>query len=420
MTKILILGGGFGGIRTALDLSKRFKNHEDIQITLIDRNNYQTFFPLLYEVATAYGITHDDPYHQQLRSIISISFSDIFTGTGVEIVEGEVEKVDINEKKVITRGGKQFKFDYLVLAFGSETSTYGIPGVTEYAYKFKSVDDALMLFQGIEKIYKERDPAKLPIKHLIIGAGFAGIELAAELALCTTHIAHKHKIYVDKCTSITLVEAAPLILPMISDLERIMIKKRMGELGVEIKENTAITSIRDDHNVILNNGQVLMADFIIWTAGIKSPEFIKSISGLELNPAGRIKVNEFLQVDNQSNIFAIGDNILFINDDTQKPVPQMAFIAVEQGRVVAKNIKKLIMDQQKKSRLVKFHPPYNTWIAPVGGKHAVVHTKFLVFDGYLGWLFRELVDARYLFSILPVKKALRMIYMKFKIFIKND
>ncbi len=423
MKKILILGGGFGGIRTALDLSKRLKKQSPpvggVQITLIDRNSYQIFYPSLYEVASAFGITYDDPYYSKLRGTISVPFSDIFADSGVQIIQGEIEQVDIANKKILTRGREKLDFDYLVMAFGSEVSTYGIPGVNEYTYKFKSVDDALLLFRDIEEIYKSRDRSRLPIKHLIVGAGFTGIELAAELALCTTHIAHKHGINIDKCTSITLLEAGSQMLPTIDDYERIMIRKRLGELGVETMENTVIAEIKDDNNALLKSGQTLNADFIIWTAGVKAPEMLKSIPGLELNPAGRIIVNEYLQISNSKYVFAIGDNIVFNDLKTRKPIPQMAFLAIKQGSIVAKNIARLAASVPS-TNLSLYNPSYGTWIAPVGGKHAVVHTKFLVFDGLLGYLFRELIDAKYFFSILPPTKAIRLICARIKIFVKND
>ncbi len=418
MAKILILGGGFGGVRTALDLNKKLGNRSDINITLVDRNNYQIFYPSLYEVATAF-VLHDDPFNMRLRSTISIPFSEIFTGTKVETIQAEVTGIDLGTSKVSTQGGRVLDYDYLVLAFGAEVSTFGIPGVSEYAYKFKTVDDAIMLFQDIEEIYKTANESKLPIKYLVIGAGFTGIELAGELSLCTAHIAHKHKIYQDNCTKLMLVEAAPQMLPMVSDQERDLIKKRLSQLGVEVMENTAIAEVIDNNTVKLKDGKTLNGDFIIWSAGVKAPEMLKSVAGLGLNPAGRLIVNESLQTERR-NIFAIGDSMIFTDPKTQKPVPQMAYMAIKQGAVVAENITQMIEKSDTNLKLKNYEPTASVWVAPVGGKYGVAHAGFHTFKGFTGYLIRELIDARYFLSILSIPKALKLISARLSVFLKND
>jgi len=143
----------------------------------------------------------------------------------------------------------------------------------------------------------------------------------------------------------------------------------------------------------------------------------RSVTGLELDDRGRIFVNEFLQAKNHPNVFAAGDNIVFTDPKTQKPVPQMAFLAIEQGRVAAENIARLIGG---KSELKKHKPAYDVWIAPVGGKNAVAHLGKLTFSGFLGYLLREVVDLRYFLTILPFFKALKTFFQGVVVFSKND
>ncbi len=421
MTNILILGGGFGGIRAALDLEKKLGRYKDVKITLIDRANEQTFYPALYELASIFGVDHQHPFHTKLRGTIAIPYSEIFKHKKVELVEAEIETVNITDKQVATTGGNIFNFNYLIIAFGSVISTFGIPGVEEYAFKFKKIEDGLILADKIEEIYDhgEKGMRTLPIRIIVGGAGFTGVELAAELSNCTVHIAHRHNITQNNCTSIMLLEAGPTMLPMVSEKERKLVKNRLNRLGINIMENSQVAEV-SSNQVKLTNGQIIEGDMIIWTAGVKAPEIAKKISDLELDERDRIMVNEFLQIKNHQNIFAIGDAAVFIDAKTSKPVPQMASPAIEQGRVAAENICRLILNRNNPVQLKKYKPTYNAWIAPVGAKYAVAHVGGWTFSGYLGYVVRELVDYRYFLNVLPFFKATKLFLTDVKIFSKND
>lgn len=419
MIKIVILGGGFGGIRTALELDSKLPGRNDIQITLLDRSHSQTFQPSLYEVASAYGISRSDPYYQKLKSTVSISYTDIFNNTRVQTMQAEIAGADLDAKIVRTNGGAELNFDYLVIALGAEVSTFGIEGVSEYAYKFKTLDDAIKLFEDIEQAYldAEKNQKSLPLKFLIGGAGFNGIELASELSRCAEHIVHKHKLALKQCSDITLIEALPQILPMVSEKERKIAKARMQKLGVNILENAAIEKVLDKNRLQLKGGKELIADFIVWSAGIKAPDILKSVKGLALNERGKIKVNKFLQCETRENIFGIGDCIVFVDPRTQKPIPQMAFTASDAGAVAAENISKLI---SRAEGLDEFLPSYDFWIAPMGGKFALAHLGGLRLKGKLGYFVRELVDLRYFLSVLPLWKTFKLVGDRLSIFLRND
>lgn len=420
MTKILILGGGFGGIRATLDLSKKFKGRKDIGITLLDKNSSQTFFPALYEVASVFGIDHEHPFHTKLEGTILIPHSEIFKGTGIELVQAEISGIDLGSKSVNLSSGAKLSFDYLVIALGSAVSTYGIPGVEEYACKFKSIEDAVMLNDKLEELFSSaaNGTKAMPVNILIGGAGFTGIELAAELSNCAAHIAHRHKITQENCTSVTLIEAAPAILPMVSEKERSVIKKRLTRLGVNLMENSAIQEVGPDF-MKLKDGKILKGDLIIWTAGVKALDMFKNILGLELDDKGRIAVNKFLQLKNYPNVFAVGDNIIFTDEKTQKPVPQMAYVAIEQGSIAASNIAELVFKGQT-GKLKAYKPYYDVWIAPVGGKYALSHIGKMDFKGYMGHLIRGAVDLRYFLNTLPFFKALKLFFRGIRTFSKND
>lgn len=405
-------------MRAALDLSKKLGGRDDIKLMLVNKNECQTFTPALYEVASVYGINHEHPFHTKLRGVVSIPYSEIFRGKKIELIQAEVNHIDLKARHVITNNGVTIEFDYLVLALGSAASTFGVPGAEEYAFKFKTIEDGLMIADKLEELYvsASQKNRSLPINILIGGAGFNGVELAAELANCTIHIAHKHAITEQNCTTVTLIEAGPTILPMISEKERELIQKRLKNIGVNVMTNSPIEEVGPDY-AKLKEGETLKGDLIVWSAGLRALDIFKSIVGLELDNRGRIVVNDFLQIKNYANVFAIGDNSVFIDPVTQKPIPQMAFIAIEQGRVAAKNINQLISGGDK---LKKYLPNYNVWIAPVGGKYAVAHVGKWNFSGFLGYILRELVDFRYFLSVLPFLKAVRLFCEEVRVFSKNE
>lgn len=419
MINVLILGGGFGGVRTALDLERKLSYRKDVTITLIDRSECQTFTPALYEVASIYGIDHEHPYHTKLRGVISIPYGEIFRDKKIELIQAEVNHIDLTAKHVVTNNGATIDFDYLILAFGSMVSTFGIPGVEEYAYKFKTIEDALAVNDKLEELYVGASKAQrsLPINILIGGAGFNGVELAAELSNCTVHIAHRHAITQQNCTLITLAEAGPTILPMVSEKERNLIQKRLKILGVNILVNSVIEEVGPDYMRLKDDG-VLKGDLIVWSGGLKAIDLFKSVAGLELDERGRIVVNEFLQTKNHLSVFGVGDSTVFIDPKNQKPIPQMAFIAIEQGKIAAENISRQIAGRTP--QLKKYKPSYNVWIAPVGGKYAVAHIGSWTFSGFIGYILRELVDLRYFMSVLPFWNALKTFLRGVRVFNKND
>ncbi len=435
----MILGGGFGGIRCALDLDKKFTHSTgsgqagQAQITLVDRNSHHLFLPSLYEVAAIYGIDKD-PFAVKMRKTICIPYGQIFSGKNVNFIQAEISTVDLKTKNIKTKGGEVLPYDYLVIAMGGETADFGIPGVREYAYQFKSIDDAVAINLKIGKLIKkmasrgEVSGGRALADHrisvgekmdqlriLIGGAGFTGVEIAAELSCCSKKMCQEHNVK-DRHAVVTLIEAGLKILPMVSDKERNIISKRLTELGVVLMENSPIEEVGASF-VKLKNGQILEGDMVIWTAGIKANEFLKSIVGLPLTDKGKIVVEDNLQVQGWENVFAVGDNQEFIDPKTQKPVPALAYTAVDQGKVVAQNIYNLFNG----GNLKKYRPYYGVWIAPVGGKFALAHLwGGFGIRGFMGWVIRELVDLRYLISILSFKKALTLFWQEITMFTKND
>lgn len=418
MVKILILGGGFGGIRCALDLEKRLKKEIKIgeaQVTVIDKNSYHLFVTNLYEIASATGIKKD-PFSITLKKSVCLPYADIFNGKNINFVQAEIKEVDIKNKKVKTNGGNIHEYEYLVIALGSQSADFNIPGVGEYAYKFKNLEDALLVHDKIDSVMNDAANGQmdLPIDILVGGAGFTGIEVATELACCAKSIARKCGLK-GRCSSIVLFEAGAKVLPMVSDKERKIIMERLTKHGVMVMENSPIEEVGNNF-IKLKTGQNIKGDIIIWTAGTKPNEFIQSIEGLSLNDKNKIIVENTLLANSSKNIFAIGDNIEFVDPKTKKPVPAMAFVAIKEGQIAAKNILRSIKDK----KLVVYKPAYNIWIAPTGGKYAVANLSGISIYGFWGWVVRELVDLRYMLQILPFFKAFSVFWEEVTLFTKND
>ncbi len=421
MTKIVILGGGFGGIRCALDCVKKFKG--GATVTLVDRNAYHTFTPALYEVASAYQPT-DDPFALELRRAVAILYKDIFEGKKIDFIQAEITSVDLIASCVIFDGGSRLDFDYLVLALGGQTADFGISGVREYVYKFKTTDDAVALHNKLETSFRAvaQGKASSPIKFLVIGAGFTGIELVAELMTCARKLSRCYGLN-SRSFSTVIFEAGPIILPMVKETERKKIMARLTDLGVVVMTNSTVESVLSD-SVKLKTGQTVTGAAVVWTAGVQATGLPTTIRGLPVTGHGKIIVDKNLRValpagrqENSEGIFALGDCIEFVDSKTQKPIPGLAYIAQAQGRLVAENLYRLAC--QKK--LYQYIPDYNNWVTPVGGKFAIAHLGGLgSYSGFWGWMIRVFVDFHYFFSILSLSKTLKLFGRELLLFSKND
>lgn len=434
MTKILILGGGFGGVRAALDLERKLGSKAEI--TLIDKNSYHLFVPALYEVASAYGVKKD-PFAIRLKKTICVPYADIFKNKKVNFIQAEISSVDPENKKVVTRGGEILDYDYLVIALGSTTEYFDVIGAKEYAFKFKNLEDALLLNQKIDELIKEVATGQRakPVKIAVVGAGFTGIEVAAEFACCVKKLSKaclpsvaflasetlvkgvaKGGGIKGRCERIMLFEAGPKILPMVSENERDIVLKRLTHLGIEVIENATAEEIGNKY-LKLKNGKQFDIDIAIWTAGIRPPELLEKIMPDSLTEKKKIKVNSSMEVIGLTGVFAIGDNTELIDLKIAKPIPALAYVAIDQGKIAAKNI----VRSMEAKKLVNYDPFYGVWIAPIGGKYALAHLRWGInIKGFWGWIIRELIDSKYMLSILSFKKAVSILWQEMTLFTKND
>ncbi|MGZ4679079.1 MAG: NAD(P)/FAD-dependent oxidoreductase [Ilumatobacteraceae bacterium] len=365
--RVVIIGSGFGGIRAAKGLA-----HADVDVTIVDANNYHTFQPLLYQVATA-GLDADDigfPIRRIFRRNSSISF-----------VLGEVTKVDLGGRTVTIADNRVFGYDYLIIAAGTISTSFGIGGVAQHTFPLKTLHDALRLrahlLSRFERASAEPDsPVDLGV--VVVGGGPTGVEMAGGLRELIDKVFRKDYPDLAKTpTPITLVEAADRVLGTfhrsLSDQAAAALRRRQ----IDVELGTGVDHVEVDA-VILKDGRRIRAGTIIWAAGVAASP-VARLLGVDLGRGGRIPVGGDLSVADHPNVFAIGDIALPPGD----PLPQVAQPAIQEGKHVA-----AVITVRLAGRTI---PPFRYRdrgsMATIGRNQAVAELPYhLRFHGFIGWL----------------------------------
>ena len=400
--KIIILGGGFGGVYTAKRLSKLFKNNAEI--TLINKNNYFIFTPLLHEVATG-SLNHKS---------ITESLPEIFRNTDVNFIEDTVSEID-KENKLIklsnnSLNNNSLNYDYLVISTGAETNYFGINGAKENTYALKNIDDALNLKMRIISAFEQAESTKNKdlLSFAVVGAGATGIELATELYEYTHHILHsyyKNSIFTADDIKISIITTTAEIIPQFPTKMRSIALEALRKMGIEVKFNTIVKEVQP--NILtFNNGETLKANTIVWVAGVKSS--LSNIKGIEADPKGRLEINEYLQSTKNTEIFGLGD--------ASGNYPMLAQIAVEQANTVARNI--YLITNNKSTELIKYSTKIKGLLLSLGHWSAIGNFgKITLHGAFMWWLWRTI----YLFNFNSWKKRFEiMIEWTINIFYPRD
>ncbi|OGC85922.1 MAG: hypothetical protein A2V73_08200, partial [candidate division Zixibacteria bacterium RBG_19FT_COMBO_42_43] len=324
---IVVLGAGYAGINCVIRLNKLLKKNPDYQIHLMDRNPYHLLETRLHEAAAR-------------QAEITIPIAAIIHKRNIIFHLTEVIRINLNERKVITLD-KDIYYDYLVIALGSKTNFYDIPGLKDYAFQLKTFDDTYKIRDNLKRAFAKAKSEKSPEERkklltiVIGGGGLTGVELAAEIAELVEELSHKWEIPPQE-PQIYLIEAGETILPAVEKKIIDKAKENLIQKKVKISTSTKVVKM-ESGEVFIEPGGKIPAYTLIWTGGIRISSILKA-SGLEVGPLGRIKVNQFLEVENFSNVYAVGDNALAVNPKTGKFVPCAAQFALQQGRLVANNI----------------------------------------------------------------------------------
>ena len=356
--KIVIVGGGAGGLELATKLGDRY-SADKIQVTLVDKNRTHIWKPKLHEVAAG----SMDLADQELDYIAQAHWHHFKFRLG-ELISIDREKKQIQISPYVDESGElvtpmqTIPYDTLVISIGSLTNDFGTQGVEKYAQRLESMGDAkrfhLRLVNACLRAQAQTTPlASHQLKVAIIGAGATGVELAAELHRTTRAIISfgMDRVDPEKDLKVVLIEAAPQILPALSPRISTAAEKLLSDLGVEVMTNAKVQKV-EVNKVVLSNGVEIPAELIVWAAGVKAPDFLKGIGGLETNHVNQLLVLPTLQTTVDPNIFAIGDCAACpwpeANNGKGGIVPPRAQAAHQQATHLYKQINRIIHKQALK------------------------------------------------------------------------
>jgi NADH dehydrogenase len=381
--KVVIVGGGFGGLAAA----KKF-SHTEFDVTLIDKRNYHLFQPLLYQVATAALSPADIAY--PLRAVLR--------APNIEILLGHVSEINKEEKWLKTLEGNKVEFDYLILACGSTYTYFNSPHFEENAPGLKNISQATEIrrkvLMAFEEAERETDPKKreAQMTFVIVGGGPTGVELAGAVGeiACYSLVRDFHHIN-PSSARVILIEAAPRVLAtMPEDLSNDAVKQ-LQDLGVEIRTGTKVLDVTDEG--IRLSDEFIPSKTILWAAGVAAVSLNKKL-GVELDRKGLVIVGRDCAVKNYPYLFVIGDQAHHEYGPQSTPLPGLAPVAMQQGRYVAKIIKKEV--RTGRTDREPFRYVDKGQMATIGRSRAVAMYKGIHFSGFLAWMAWIFVHVYYL------------------------
>lgn len=346
MINVIILGGGFAGVKAGIVLKN--KNLKDVKITLVDKNNFHTFTPSLYEVATS----------EEPQKNVGIPFKEIF-GNSIEFQKANVEEIDTKNRKILLDGNRELTYDYLIFALGSDSADFGVSGIKEYSNPLKTLQDAVQI----------KNVLKNAKKVVVGGGGFSGTEIVCELSTHKTHL------------DITLVQGAPILVKEVGGISSELAKERLEKGNVKLILGEHIKKVLKD-KIETESGRTIPYDVFIWTGGVKS-------NGL----LGKIEVTDMLQLVNHKNVFAAGDAIS----------PGMARRAITMGKTASENV----LRQIEGKSLLTYTYRNMGYLVPLGSHFATFAMGKFHISGLPAYILQQLILFKYLLDILPFFKAVK-------------
>jgi NADH dehydrogenase len=431
---IVILGAGFGGIAAAKALAGACEKGA-CKVTVIDRNDYHVYAPLLYEAATGF-IEHENVGSARLmRAGVTADCAAMLARWNVDFLNAEVTGIGWDPRRVLVKNGDPVAFDDLIIAFGAETNFYGIPGMEENAIVLKTVRDADRVRQRIhDALHKQERDEDKHMDVVIGGAGATGVEFAAELTMFLRRHMLKGHLRPDEFT-VSLVEAQPRILGALDPALSAFAAARLKKLGVKIYLDTAVKEVRPGKAVLVprackpgespdqllcdfrkQGSKEIETDLVLWTGGIRGSSSLELL-GIPLDERGkRIEVGPSLEVPGFPGVFAIGDAALLMDPSSKRPVPWLAQSAMAMGKVAAG----IIAGRLRGDAEVPYRFHEYPVIVPLGGKFALAKVGPFTFRGLSAWLLKEAANLRYFLSILPPVRAVKLWWRGTVIYSKND
>ena len=366
---LIIVGAGFGGLATARALRKA-----DVRVTVVDQHNYHTFLPLLYQVATA-GLEPQDiahPVRAILRRYPNASFR-----------LGEVVGANLEQAVLELATGEQLAYDFLVLASGSETETFELPGASEHAFGLHSVDDARAFRNRVLRVLERADWEEDPVERerlltfVVVGGGPTGVEIAGALAELRRHVVPRDYPRIDsQDVRVVLLEGSDSLLGGMPESLREKALHSARGLGIDVRLNAMVERIAPDR-VELRDSAAIPTRSVLWAAGVRGVSLSEGL-GLAHGRSGRIRVGPTLQPAEHPRVFVIGDLALV---EGAEDLPQTAPVANQQGRLAAQNILRILAAKEP----LAFRYRNAGQLATIGRSRAVAEIFGFRFSGFLAW-----------------------------------
>ncbi len=390
MKRVVVVGAGFGGLEAAAELDGIF--HGDVEVLLLSDQNYLLFTPLLPQIASSYT----DPRH------IVQAVREVRGRRKFRFQMEAVRAVDTANRRVILASGS-IDYDALILAPGSRTEFFNIPGAKENSWDYKSLQQAVELRERIIDLCEHADHTadaaarRSMLTFVVVGGGYTGIELVTEMRDFLFRYAARKYRGID-ATEIRLIvlEAAPSVLGGIGPKLAAHARKRLDISGIEVRTSTRVTRVLEG-SVEINGNEMLASDTVIWTAGVRATELIESLPGPH-DRIGRAVVNAELQLEGYPEVFVIGDSAAAVN---AQEAPRVAPVAIEQGRVAARNIGHLWRGES----LEKYAYASKGMLVSLGMNYAVIKIAGIQVSGYFAWLFWNAV---HLYKLVGLKKQFQV------------
>ena len=389
--RVLILGGGYGGVWAGKILGKHFRNRDEIEITLVDKKPFHTLMTELHEVAG--WRTEPDS--------VQVSFKKIFGAGRVRTVVDCIERVDFQSKKAFS-ARDEYPFDYIVIGAGAEPEYFGIPGIQENCYALWSFNDAMRLRNHLEHAFfmaaEEPDPEKRKslLTFVVAGAGFTGVEMIGELLEYRDDMCRK--LFLDPAESrIVLIEALPSILPILEAPLRAKAEKYLAQRGCEVLLGQAIVSAAPGV-VNLKDGSSVKTETFIWTCGVKGSSFAGSL-GLPTGKRNRILADAEMKSPAYPFVYIVGDNLWFTQDE--QALAQIVETAHFTAEAAAKNI---IADIDGGERHT-FRGNYHGFMISLGGRYCVSNAGGMKTSGFIAMAMKHMINVYYLFAIAGVNQV---------------
>lgn len=408
--RIVVLGAGYGGILTAKKLARKFNKDQAVEIMLIDKNNYHTMLTELHEVAA--GRVPEDA--------IRINLDKVFAGRKVDVVLDEIRNIDF-DAKLLKGKVSDYNYDYLVLGTGSKPTFYGCEGAKKYALTLWSYEDAIRIkshiWEMMGKASVETDMAKRAsyLTFFVIGCGFTGIEMIGELAEWRDRLCHTFSIDPSE-VKLYVVDMMPKVLPMFNDKLIAKTEKRLEKLGVEILVNTNITEVKEDSVCIEGRG-CIPTHTSIWAAGVEGSDIMNQLD-VSKKGRNRVETDAKLRSVDHKDVFVVGDNIFFIPEGEDRPVPQMVENAEHSSALVAKNVEATIKEKELKD----YKPHFHGAMVCIGGRYGVAQVgtdkKMYGFTGFIAMFIKHFINCFYFLQVAGFNKI--WTYMKHEFFHVKD